>query len=595
MSPAPIRELPESVANLVAAGEVVQRPSSVVKELVENSLDAGATEIEVALLDAGRTRIQVRDNGHGIAPEDLPMALVRHATSKLREPDDLFALTTMGFRGEALASMAAVGQVKLRSRTADHEVGIELRCSGGQHEGSMPSPGPVGTSVSLDNLFFNVPARRQFLKSDPVEFKHVLETFDALALAHPEVRMVLRHQNADERVFEPGNLRQRTTAVLGRRSNEKLVPVDETTDLVHVHGFVLRPEAARKTRGDQFLFVNRRTVRSPYIHRAVLEAFEGLISGDQHPAYVLYLNLDPERIDVNVHPAKTEVKFDDERGVYAVVRSAVRRALGIHQIAPTLDFEVPVGEHIDWSTRSKPEAPGIYVNPSYNPFLAESTPRHHSISNSAAAAARSLEFLAPPAAEGHGVQHELELPSSGWNDEGWDSGVRRPNPAAAALSIAGTFALVPMPDKLVVVHLDRAQRRIDLERWLDAHPHPGQNWLFPLEWTPAPGLIDAWQDRLAAWGFAWQVEAEGWTWTAGPGHCAPESAIDWLEGLAHVDPDDPGELRTWVSQWLSAHPRRRGDTQDVIDRLFACSDPWTDDLGRPTARLLNADELARFF
>ena len=241
MNRSPIRALPESVANLVAAGEVVQRPSSVVKELVENALDAGATEIEVTLNQAGRTRIQVRDNGHGIDPEDLPLALVRHATSKLREPDDLFALTTMGFRGEALASMAAVGQLKLRSRTADYEVGIELRCSGGNHEGSSPSPGPVGTAVTLDNLFFNVPARRQFLKSDTVEFRHVLETFDALALAHPEVRMILRHNGSDERVLEPGNVRQRATAVLGRRSNEQLVPVEEPTDLVVVHGFVLRP------------------------------------------------------------------------------------------------------------------------------------------------------------------------------------------------------------------------------------------------------------------------------------------------------------------------------------------------------------------
>ncbi len=589
MNRAPIRALPESVANLVEAGEVVQRPSSVVKELVENALDAGATEIEVTLNQAGRTRIQVRDNGHGIDPEDLPLALVRHATSKLREPDDLFALTTMGFRGEALASMAAVGQLKLRSRTADFEVGIELRCSGGNHEGSSPSPGPVGTTVTLDNLFFNVPARRQFLKSDTVEFRHVLETFDALALAHPEVRMILRHNGSDERVLEPGNVRQRATAVLGRRSNEQLVPVEEPTDLVVVHGFVLRPEAARKTRGDQYLFVNRRTVRSPYIHRAVLEAFEGLIAGDQHPAYVLFLELDPERIDVNVHPAKTEIKFDDERGVYAMVRSAVRRALGIHQIAPTLDFEVPVGEHIDWSTRTKPEAPGVYVNTNFNPFAAEP----HRPSSSGIRA--NLNFFAPPTDAERGLQRELELPSHGWNDESHEPSVERPSATGRALNVAGMYAVVPMAEQLVVVHLERAQRRIDLERWTDGSPRNGQNWLFPLEWTPPPGFSDAWNDRLATWGFAWEVRDSEWTWTAGPGFCAPEASIDWLEGLSKIDSEDDGELRTWISQWLSAHPRRHPDVQDVMDRLFACSDPWTDDLGRPTARLLNADELARFF
>ncbi|MGA0109272.1 MAG: DNA mismatch repair endonuclease MutL [Schleiferiaceae bacterium] len=591
MSRAPIRALPESVANLVAAGEVVQRPSSVVKELVENALDAGATEVDVVLLQAGRTRIQVRDNGHGIDPEDLPLALVRHATSKLREPDDLFALTTMGFRGEALASMAAVGQVSLRSRTADHEVGLELRCFGGEHEGSNPSPGPVGTTVTVDNLFFNVPARRQFLKSDPVEFKHVLETFDALALAHPEVRLILRHNGTDERVFEAGNLRQRVAAVLGRRSNEKLVPLEEGTDLVRVHGFVLRPEVARKTRGDQYLFVNRRTVRSPYIHRAVLEAFEGLIPGDLHPGYVLFLDLDPERIDVNVHPAKTEIKFDDERGVYAVVRSTVRRALGIHQIAPTLDFEVPVGEHIDWSAREKPDAPGIYVNPNYNPFAAESAPPRPS----AAAVQAAREFFAPPSPETWGVQHELELPSAGWNDSA-DSAADRPvPPSARALSVAGMYALVPLPDTLVVVQLDRALRRIELERWMDGSLQAGQHWLFPQEWTPQPGYMDQWAPRLHAWGFSWELDGPTCRWTSGPAFCSPESALDWLEGLHHVEADDDLALRTWISQWLNAQTRRGHDPQDVVDRLFACREPWTDDLGRPTARLLNADELARFF
>ena len=591
MSRAPIRSLPDSVANLVAAGEVVQRPSSVVKELMENSIDAGASEVEVTLTHSGRSRIQVRDNGQGIDPEDLPLALVRHATSKLRDADDLFALTTMGFRGEALASMAAVGQVTLRSRTADHEVGIEMRCSGGKHEGSAPSPGPVGTTVAVDHLFFNVPARRQFLKSDAIEFKHALEVFDSLALAHPDVRMILKHNGSDERVLEPGNLRQRTTAVLGRRSSDKLVPVDEATDLVHVHGFVLRPEAARKTRGDQYLFVNRRTVRSAYIHRAVLEAFEGLIPGDLHPAYVLFLELNPERIDVNVHPAKTEIKFDDERGVYAMVRSAVRRALGIHQIAPTLDFEVPVGEHIDWSSRSKPEAPGVLVNPDFNPFLADfsrTRPRDGE-------AALNLDFFAPPARTDFGLQQDLELPSQGWNDEASDSTAERPRASGKALSVSGKFALVPMADKLVIVHLDRAQRRIDLERWIAGSTRHSQNWLFPIEWTPKPGFMDAWEPKLRTWGFAWEPGEAGLTWTAGPGFCSPESAMDWLEGLTAVEAEDERELRSAISHWLNAHPARAADVPDLVDRLFACSDPWTDDLGRPTARLLNADELARLF
>jgi DNA mismatch repair ATPase MutL len=271
-----------------------------------------------------------------------------------------------------------------------------------------------------------------------------------------------------------------------------------------------------------------------------------------------------------------------------MVRSAVRRALGIHQIAPTLDFEVPVGEHIDWSNRSKPNAPGVYVNMEFNPFAAQPT-RPNSVGIRA-----NLDFFAPPSAAE--MQRELELPSHGWNDEPHEPTALRPSTTGRALNVAGTYALVPMPEQLLVVHLERAQRRIDLEQWTDGSPRHGQNWLFPLEWTPPSSFSDAWSHRLADWGFAWEPhDSSPWIWTAGPGFCSPEASLDWLEGLSRIEPEDDRELRAWISQWLSAHPRRGNDVQDVMDRLFACSDPWTDDLGRPTARVLNTDELARFF
>ncbi|RMF29400.1 MAG: DNA mismatch repair endonuclease MutL [Bacteroidetes bacterium] len=335
-----IRLLPDSIANQIAAGEVVQRPASVVKELMENAIDAGADRIKLIVKDAGKTLIQVIDNGCGMSETDARMCFERHATSKIRSATDLFAIRTMGFRGEALASIAAVAQVEMRTRLHEQELGTRIVIEGSQVKTQEPCQCVAGTNISVKNLFFNVPARRNFLKSDSAELRHILDEFQRIAIAHPEVFFSLHHQGNELFHLPPGNLRQRIVGVFGSKTNEKLVPVQEETEALRIHGFVGKPDYARKTRGEQMFFVNRRFIKSGYLNHAVLNAYEGLLPKDRdaYPLYVLFLEIDPAQIDINVHPTKQEIKFDDERLVYKYLTVAVRHALGRYS-SPTLDFE----------------------------------------------------------------------------------------------------------------------------------------------------------------------------------------------------------------------------------------------------------------
>jgi DNA mismatch repair protein MutL len=334
-----IRLLPDSIANQIAAGEVIQRPSSAVKELMENAIDAGATTIHLIIKDAGRALVQVIDDGAGMSPTDARMAFERHATSKIQQIDDLFSLKTMGFRGEALASIAAVAQVELRTRRADDEVGTILRVEGSKILVQEPCSAPQGTSISMKNLFFNVPARRQFLKSNPVETRHILDEFTRIAMAYPRIAFTLQNNGVEIFHLRSGNFRQRVVGIFGKNYNEKLVPVEERTDYISVYGLIGKPEIAKKTRGEQFFFVNGRFVRSNFFNHAVTSAYHQLISDKSFPFYAIFIDIDPGRIDINVHPTKQEVKFDDERSVYAIVSAAIKRGLGKYSVTPTIDFE----------------------------------------------------------------------------------------------------------------------------------------------------------------------------------------------------------------------------------------------------------------
>ncbi len=343
-----IHLLPDAIANQIAAGEVVQRPASALKELLENAVDAGALQIHVLVKDAGKTLIHVIDNGKGMSMTDARMSFERHATSKIKSSQDLFTILTFGFRGEALASIAAVAQVEMKTRQTGEELGTLLQVEGSEVKKQEPVSCPEGTSVCVKNLFFNVPARRNFLKSNPVEMRHLVEEFQRVAISYPEIGFAFIQNDMELFNLVPGKLSQRILGIFGKSYQGQLVPCTEETPHLNVRGYVGKPENAKKTRGEQFLFVNNRYIRSNYLHHAVSHSYEGLMSGEMQPFYVLFLEIDPCHIDINVHPTKTEIKFDDERTVYGVVRSAIKQALGAHNVVPTLDFSLDVNFAENW-------------------------------------------------------------------------------------------------------------------------------------------------------------------------------------------------------------------------------------------------------
>jgi len=368
-----IQLLPDSVANQIAAGEVVQRPASAVKELVENAIDAGADKIQLILRDAGKSLIQVIDNGCGMSLTDARMAFERHATSKIKKAEDLFAIRTMGFRGEAMASIAAIAQVELKTRRHEDELGTCIFIEGSEVLKQEACSTNAGTSISVKNLFYNTPARRNFLKSNPVEMRHIIDEFQRVALANPQVFFTLHHDGQEVYHLPATLLKQRIIHLLGNNYNQRLVPVEEDTTIIKLHGFVGKPEFARKTRGEQFFFVNNRFIRDAYLNHAVLTAFEELLPDESYPLYVLFIDIDPSKIDINVHPTKTEIKYQDEKAIYAIIRSAVKRSLGRYNITPTLDFdqENSIGHLITPKPYEEIVAPTIAFNPDFNPFAAE--------------------------------------------------------------------------------------------------------------------------------------------------------------------------------------------------------------------------------
>lgn len=380
-----IQLLPDHVANQIAAGEVVQRPASIVKELLENSIDAGANKIELIIRDAGKNLIQVVDDGVGMSETDARMAFERHATSKIRETDDIFKISTKGFRGEALASIAAVAQVELKTKKEDVLVGTNIYIEGGTLQFQEPAQTADGSNFSVKNLFFNVPARRKFLKNNNIEFKHILDEFQRVALAHENLEFSLFHD--DEPIFRlrKGSQMQRIIDIFGRKLQPLLIPIKEDDMWVKLNGFVAKPEGAKKTRGEQFLFVNGRFFKSFYFNKAVQEAFDGLLLPGYVPSFFLFLELDPEKIDVNIHPQKTEVKFEDEHIIFALIRSTIKKSLGIYNVAPSLDFDKD--PHFDALMQAKSSSPSsfkmpeISVDRNYNPFLEEKDVKQVEIQN----------------------------------------------------------------------------------------------------------------------------------------------------------------------------------------------------------------------
>ena len=363
-----IELLSEHVANQIAAGEVIQRPASVVKETLENSIDSGASEIQLIIKDAGKTLIQIIDNGCGMSNNDVEKCFLRHATSKIKKANDLFAIQTMGFRGEAMASIASISHVELDTKLHDKELGTKIIIEGGNIKRKTEHNCKSGTSIKIKNIFFNIPARRKFLKSDNVEMRHIIEEFSRIALSNPNCKMQLIHNEKELFYLEENNFRQRIVSVIGLKNNEHLVPISENTDLVKIDGFICKPEYAKKSRGEQYIFVNKRYIKNYQIQSSISRAFEGLISEKYYPSYFINLTIDPERIDVNIHPTKTEIKFEDEKSIYAILRSSVQKSLGEYNISPSIDFLQENSFNIDIDFNRQVSEPKIKVDPNYNPF-----------------------------------------------------------------------------------------------------------------------------------------------------------------------------------------------------------------------------------
>ncbi|WP_378185053.1 DNA mismatch repair endonuclease MutL [Aquimarina sp. W85] len=367
-----IQLLPDHVANQIAAGEVVQRPASVVKELLENAIDARASHIKLLIKEAGKTRIQVIDDGIGMSVTDARLSFERHATSKIKKAEDLFQLDTKGFRGEALASISAIAHVELKTKRANDEVGTEIRIEGSEITSQEVCVTPTGTSICVKNLFYNIPARRNFLKSNTVELRHIIDEFHRVAMVHPSIKFDMYHNDSEVFSLPSANYRQRIVHILGGKTNEKLVPIHEETGLVKISGFVGKPEFAKRSRGEQFFFVNNRFIKSAYLNHAVTSAFEGLCKEKTFPSYFVYLDVDPKSIDINIHPTKTEIKFDDEHSLYAMLRATIKHSLGQFSVAPVLDFNKDASMETPYDYKNKEaQVPTIEVDRSFNPFKEE--------------------------------------------------------------------------------------------------------------------------------------------------------------------------------------------------------------------------------
>jgi DNA mismatch repair protein MutL len=502
-----LRILPGNIANMIAAGEVVQRPASVVKELVENAVDAGAEQISVIIKDSGRTLIQVIDNGKGMNPDDAVLCFERHATSKIATAEDLEDITTFGFRGEALASIAAVAEVTLKTRTEDEEVGCQVEFAASVHNSTTEIATPKGTNIAVRNLFYNVPARRKFLKSDNVEFKHIVEEFTKVALTRPEIGFSLSHNGKDVFVLKPAkSLKYRIMDLLGASVTGDVVDVCADTSVVSLRGFVGRPDTARKTLGNQFFFVNGRYFRSPYLHKAVMKAYEGMIADGATPSYFIYLEVDPHSVDVNISPTKSEVKFEDDSFIFQVVYASVKEVLGKNAFAGGIDFSNPeandmpmLGSHF---SEYQPESiPQVAVDGGYNPFdpvtsAGSATDEYGAVGRGASTG--SATELGGPANEFGGPAGKGYGSATGWKDSGnerfgqyvdrrEDYGKlfeEKTLPVTQTIILGGKYIVAPARDGLMIVNVRRARERILYDRALAAltkNEHVTQANMFPVK------------------------------------------------------------------------------------------------------------------
>jgi DNA mismatch repair protein MutL len=606
-----IHLLPDHIANQIAAGEVIQRPASVIKETVENAIDAGATEIKVIIKDAGKTLIQIIDNGSGMNAEDAVLCFERHATSKISVADDLFALKTKGFRGEALASIAAIAHVTLKTRLHSEETGNLIQIEGSKITNQEETICSKGTSIEIKNLFYNVPARRNFLKSDSVEFGHIREEFIRISMAHPDLNFSLYHNDTEVYRMVSGILRKRINDILGKSSNDKLVPIEEKTDIVTLSGYVGKPEFAKKTRGEQYIFVNNRFFKDAYFNNAVSKAFDGLLPQKYFPSYFLFLEIDPSRIDVNVHPTKTEIKFEEERSIYPIILSSIRQALGKYNISPTLDFEQETSFDLPHSMRNMPVVePTIKVDPTFNPFKTSTDSTSRSTDNSFSKAIKAEGFgnkdLNPKDWEAFYNIEEADEPIQ----EKLEIEVEESSLDVRQLILKGRYILSPLPRGFMIIDIPRAVERIVYDELINKfilNPISSQQLLFPISIEVSKNEIDHWNENrslLERFGWSWSVNENNIEVNAVPSILQEEAIqpciLQIMESIVFAK-IDKGEIAHALSMSIASSAGKikkvehQQSAEQLIEELFRCPEHSFSPSGKKILDKLTFEELSNRF
>ena len=597
-----IKLLPDSVANQIAAGEVIQRPASVVKELMENAVDAGSKRINVIIKDSGRTLIQVIDDGYGMSETDARLSFERHATSKISSAKDLFAISTKGFRGEALASIAAVSMAELKTRKKDTETGTVIVINGSKFESQDPCSCPEGSSFSVKNLFYNIPARRKFLKSDMTEFRHIINEFQKVAIPHPEIRFHLHHNDNEVYNLVPGNFRQRISGVFGKQINQDLITLETDTNLISIRGYIGKPESARRTYGEQFFFVNRRFMKHPYFHKAVVEAYQNILPADTIPIYFIFMEANPATIDINIHPTKTEIKFEDERSIWQILMASVRESLGRFNIVPSLDFdnEAVIDIPVRNSTDSDPKPPVIEINPHYNPFDSDKAESYKSdlIERFERENVANWEKLYSALEKGNNIPEQAEKIS--------ETGRK-------FFQIKNKYIVCPVKSGLMLIDQKRAHERILYEKYLDCLSKSrsvSQTELFPVtvELNPADILIlKEIGDDLEILGFTIFPTGKNKISIKGrPSISGSSDPVETLRILIEEYRSTQSDPSTGAREKLASAMARasaipygkvlsKDEMENLFDSLFACSSPNYSPGGKPVIIIITLEDLDKKF
>lgn len=588
-----IQLLPDSVANQIAAGEVIQRPASVVKELVENAIDAGASHIKINLKDAGRTLIQVSDNGCGMSDTDARMAFERHATSKIKAARDLFAIRTMGFRGEALASIAAIADVELHTKQHDQEIGTMIHISGSNVLKQEATSCADGTNFLVKNLFFNVPARRKFLKSNAAELKHIINEIQRVALANPDIAFSLIHNQ--QTVYELGqdNIRKRIVALFGKNSTQNLIPVNTDTSLVKISGYIGQPKHARKTFGEQFFFVNKRFMRHPFFHKAVMQAYEKILPPDSIPSYFLFFEVNPENIDINIHPTKTEIKFENESAIWQMIKATVRESLGKHNVVPSIDFDqagsldIPVAPKNTGDIRP----PQIKIDPTYNPFDSEKKQSGSSSYPSSLKNQSQTQYWEKLYQDFEKDQPSDEFPVSQLEETSGEIRHEEPFSGKTFIQFKNKYILTPVKSGLMVIDQKRAHERILFENFMaviESNETVSQQQLFPhtFDLNAADAeLLRSVLDDLKAVGFDIRdFGNNSFIINGTPGMLDNSSPLSVIETLLEDMKSSASDLKEKAREKVAASLARASaisygynlkqeEINQLIDQLFACSTP----------------------